>query len=82
VFPSGANFVLIRSEALPARVLFRQLIDEHGILVRDVSGGAGLSECLRISIGTREDMDAVLAALHTILAAATLPRGATDAARR
>ena len=36
-------------------------IDEHGILVRDVSGGAGLGECLRISIGTREDMDAVLA---------------------
>ncbi len=67
VFPSAANFVLLRCEALPAGVVFRRLIDEHGILIRDVSAGAGLRECLRISIGTREDMDAVLAALTAIL---------------
>lgn len=67
VFPSSANFVLLRCEALPAAVLFRRLLEEFGILVRDVSAGAGLRECLRISIGTSEDMDAVLAALGTIL---------------
>ena len=67
VFPSAANFVLLRCEALPAGVVFRRLIDEHGILIRDVSAGAGLRECLRISIGTREDMDAVVAALTAIL---------------
>jgi histidinol-phosphate aminotransferase len=67
VFPSAANFVLIRAEALPARELFRRLVQEHGILIRDVSRGPGLAECLRISIGTREDMDAVLEALRTIL---------------
>ena len=67
VFPSAANFVLIRAEALPARELFRRLVQEHGILIRDVSRGRGLAECLRISIGTREDMDAVLEALRTIL---------------
>jgi len=67
VFPSAANFVLIRVEAKPARVVFRRLIDDHGILVRDVSAGPGLAECLRISIGTRAQMDAVLAALdHTL----------------
>ncbi len=68
VFPSAANFVLLRCEALAAGVVFRRLMEEHGILVRDVSSGAGLRECLRISIGTREDMDAVLGALTTILA--------------
>ena len=40
---------------------------EHGILVRDVSHAAELAECLRISIGTEEDMEAVLAALGEIL---------------
>jgi histidinol-phosphate aminotransferase len=67
VFPSAANFVLVRCEALPAGVIFRRLLAEFGILVRDVSAGAGLRECLRISIGTPEDMDAVLTALTAIL---------------
>jgi histidinol-phosphate/aromatic aminotransferase/cobyric acid decarboxylase-like protein len=35
--------------------------------VRDVSAAAELAECLRISIGTPEDMDAVLVALEKIL---------------
>lgn len=82
VFPTSANFVLFRSEALPARELFRRLIAEHGILIRDVSAGAGLAECLRISIGTREDMDAVLAALKAILAPTAHPRGSPDVALR
>ena len=68
VAPTSANFVLIRCRARPAAEVFRRLYDEHGILVRDVSGGAGLAECLRISIGTEEDMEAVLAALRQILA--------------
>jgi histidinol-phosphate aminotransferase len=67
VFPSAANFVLLRCEAVPAAVVFRRLLEDYGILVRDVSSGAGLRECLRISIGTPEDMDAVLAALGAIL---------------
>jgi histidinol-phosphate aminotransferase len=67
VYPTGANFVLLRCHALPARELFRRLLDEHGILVRDVSAVPALAECLRISIGTPEDMDAVLTAMATIL---------------
>jgi histidinol-phosphate aminotransferase len=66
-FPSAANFVLIRMETVPARVVFRRLLDEDSILVRDVSHGSGLQECLRISIGEREDMDAVIGALRRIL---------------
>ena len=70
VFPTAANFVLVRCDAVPARTVFRRLIEEHGILVRDVSGGDRLAECLRISVGTAEDTDAVVAALGAILAEA------------
>lgn len=68
VFPSAANFVLFQCQAVSARVLFRRLVEEHGILVRDVSGGVGLADCLRVSIGTREDMDALLTAMRSLLA--------------
>jgi len=64
VFPGQGNFVLIRSEARPGAEVFQTLLDDHGILVRDVSAAPGLSDCLRISIGTREDMDATLEALQ------------------
>jgi histidinol-phosphate aminotransferase len=68
VFPSAANFLLVRLEREPARVVFQRLLDQYGILVRDVSGGANLTQCLRISIGTSEDTDAVADALGAILA--------------
>jgi histidinol-phosphate aminotransferase len=67
VYPTAANFVLIRCLALPAREVFQRLHQQHGILVRDVSAGPELAECLRISIGTAEDMDAVIGALEEIL---------------
>jgi histidinol-phosphate aminotransferase len=66
-YSSSANFVLIRLQALPARAVYRRLLEQHGILVRDVSAAPELAECLRISIGTPEDMDAVLQALRQIL---------------
>jgi histidinol-phosphate aminotransferase len=68
VFPTAANFVLIRCHGSPAAEVFRRLHLEHGILVRDVSGSEWLSECLRISVGTEEDMEAVLEALRSIVA--------------
>jgi histidinol-phosphate aminotransferase len=66
-YPTAANFVLIRCRDLPAAELFQRLYQDFGILVRDVSAAPELAECLRISIGTREDMDAVLEALEQIL---------------
>ena len=68
VFPSAANFVLIRCLARPAAEVFRRLVDEHGILVRDVSATPGLEGCLRITAGTTDDVDAVVEALRAILA--------------
>jgi histidinol-phosphate aminotransferase len=66
-YPSAANFVLVRFDRMPASEVFRRLLDEDGILVRDVSSTAELTECLRISIGTPDDMDATAAALERIL---------------
>jgi len=66
VYPTAANFVLVRSLSLPAKELFRRLLDDYGILIRDVSDSAQLSECLRITVGTEEDMDAVISALQEI----------------
>jgi histidinol-phosphate aminotransferase len=67
VYPSAANFVLIRCGQPPAAEVFRRLLAEHGILVRDVSAAAELAQCLRISIGTEEDMAAVAGALEGIV---------------
>jgi histidinol-phosphate aminotransferase len=67
VYPTAANFVLIRCSRPPAKDLFGRLLDDYGILVRDVSDSPQLSECLRISIGTSEDMDAVISALEEIV---------------
>jgi histidinol-phosphate/aromatic aminotransferase/cobyric acid decarboxylase-like protein len=47
--------------------VFRRLAAEHDILVRDVTaGGPALGDCLRITVGTPADVDAVLAALRAI----------------
>lgn len=67
VHASAANFFLIRCEAVPARTLFTRLRDEHGILIRDVSSGLDLEECLRISVGTEAEMDAVVTAIRQLV---------------
>jgi histidinol-phosphate aminotransferase len=67
VYPSAANFVLIRCQAISATQLFHRLHQDYGILVRDLSSSLELADCLRISIGTADDMDAVIQALEEIL---------------
>ena len=61
VWPSAANFLLVR---LPAASRVRaRLRDEFSILVRDFSYAPGLENCLRITVGTRPENDALLDAL-------------------
>jgi histidinol-phosphate aminotransferase len=68
-YPSAANFVLIRCDRRPAAEVFARLVSEHGILVRDVSGGGpGLTNCLRLTVGTADDVRAVAAALQEVCA--------------
>ncbi len=61
VWPSGGNFVLARFADVDAA--FARLL-AAGILVRNVSTQAGLERCLRITVGTPDENDAVLAALE------------------
>jgi histidinol-phosphate aminotransferase len=65
-YPTAANFVLMRCDVRPAADVFRELHQRYGILVRDLSAVPELADCLRISIGTMEDMDAVADALEQI----------------
>jgi len=60
VYPSDANFFLIR--ATNGAALFQHFLHD-GILVRDVSGYPGLENCLRISIGTRDQNQMLLESL-------------------
>lgn len=65
VFPSDANFILVRVPH--AREVQRRLAEEHRIIVRDRSDLPGLHDCLRISVGRREDTQRACAALEAIL---------------
>ena len=65
VAPSEANYLLFRVPQ--AHEVWQQLYDEHSILLRDLSDLPGLSDCLRVSIGTPEENDELLAALAGML---------------
>lgn len=60
VWPSAANFLLVRF-ADGRAALERALA--AGVVLRDVSGQSGLSDCLRITIGSPYENDTLLEAL-------------------
>jgi histidinol-phosphate aminotransferase len=63
VFPSDANFVLVEFRDA------RQALEagrSAGLLVRDFSAAPGLANCLRISVGTPEQNERLLAALEAL----------------
>ena len=65
VWPSQANFLLVRPPGGDAKRVYREL-EAAGILVR-YFGGTSLSDTLRITVGTDEEQTVLLAALGTIL---------------
>ncbi|HEX5613517.1 MAG TPA: histidinol-phosphate transaminase [Acidimicrobiia bacterium] len=65
VFPSGANFVLVRIAGDAQRV-WESLV-ARGVLVRNFASWPGVEGCLRISVGTPDENDAFLAALRASL---------------
>lgn len=77
VFPSEANFLLVRSDK--AREI-REGLEARSIRVRDVSSYPGLAGCLRVSVGTGASLRAVRRALAEIRdgVAATLPPSPPD----
>ena len=65
VWPSAANFVLART---PHATRVRECLrDEYSILVRDFSYAPGLADCLRITVGTPQENDEVLAAFAALV---------------
>jgi histidinol-phosphate aminotransferase len=66
VWPSGANFVLIRPHTFDGNDLWQALVD-RSVLLRNCASWPGLEGCLRITVGTREEDDRLLAALAEIL---------------
>ncbi|MDQ3687496.1 MAG: histidinol-phosphate transaminase [Acidobacteriota bacterium] len=61
---SEANFMVVRSSIEPRRV-FAELL-RRDILIRDVSGYPMLKDYFRLSVGTPEENDALVAALREI----------------
>ncbi|MGB7549480.1 MAG: histidinol-phosphate transaminase, partial [Terracidiphilus sp.] len=66
-WPSRANFVLVEIGARHAE--FVQRMRAAGVLVRDRSSDPGCDGCVRITIGTREQMRHAVVALNQALAA-------------
>ena len=61
---SSANFMVVKRDG-DVRQMFEELL-KRDILVRDVSGYPMLSEYFRVSVGTPEENDQLLRALHEI----------------
>jgi histidinol-phosphate aminotransferase len=74
-WPSRANFVLVEIGALHKE--FTRLMSAAGVLVRDRSSDPGCDGCVRITIGTREQMRQAAVALNETLAALNI-KGVTQ----
>ncbi len=66
LFPSEANFILIRLHTQSADYVYTELLAQK-VLIKNVSKQMGLSNCLRVTVGTEEENQALLEALrHTL----------------
>jgi histidinol-phosphate aminotransferase len=67
VFPSEANFLLLRTRAGRASQIFEGL-RRQGVLIKNLSAaGPALADCLRVTVGTPEENQRFLAALSELL---------------
>ena len=60
LFPGEANFVLIRVDDAKALIAF---CAEHGVVVRGFAGEPLLRDCIRITVGSEADLNALAAVL-------------------
>ncbi len=76
-WPSEANFILMRAGETKARAAkFVSAMRDRGILVRDRSGDPGCEGCVRITLGLREQVDRLLAAMPEALHELGVDQGA------
>ena len=65
VFPSQTNFVLV--EFGPNTALIEAALTVQGVVLRPMAG-YGLGDCLRVTVGTRDENQRLLAALDKVIA--------------
>lgn len=66
-YPSQANFILVRVEAGQADIIFSSL-KEQGVLIKNLNPAGGLlKDCLRITVGTAKENEALLIAFKKYL---------------
>jgi histidinol-phosphate aminotransferase len=74
VYPSKANFLLVELLESDPKAVFEALY-EKGVLVRDVTSYPMLERCLRITVGSETENEALLEAISgAILAGSTARR--------
>lgn len=61
VFPSDANFIL--AKRANGSAIAKQLAERFKIIIRDVSGKPGLSDCVRVTVGTPKQNESLLKAM-------------------
>lgn len=66
-YPSATNFVLFRLPVANSMPILNELAERDVFIRRYGTPGWGLEDCLRVSIGTREENDTFLATLATVL---------------
>jgi histidinol-phosphate aminotransferase len=64
-WPSHANFVLVRIGE--AHATFVEALRARGILVRDRDSDPGCAGCVRLTVGSDHDTQALLSALHEVV---------------
>ncbi|WP_309493426.1 histidinol-phosphate transaminase [Candidatus Hecatella orcuttiae] len=66
VYPSQANFILIRFKTPPAPEAYRRLL-QQGIVPRSFDEASGLGDCLRFCVRTPEENQALINALERLV---------------
>ena len=67
VWPSEANFLLARVPDGVEREALMADLQDHGILIRGPGAHPRLADCVRITVGTAEDREALMSALDEVL---------------
>ena len=79
VWPSDANFLLVQVD--DARGLYAELLDAQ-VIVRDRSKVSGCEGCLRITVGTPQENDKVLAVIGGLKPESVMERRAAKIIRK
>ena len=79
VWPSDANFLLVQVD--DARGLYDELLDAQ-VIVRDRSCVLGCDGCLRITVGTKEENDKVLAVIGGLKPESVVEKRAAKVVRK